>query len=206
MFTCRCYKATVFLSSNIFSQNCFLSRQLFPVLFWLQPHGLKNILMFKGLCRFIFLGPGPHCYFGKLSLTSVGRFDEATASSFRIFVLLLKPLTVNPFFTAANSQFYTVTVFCHFVRNQILLLADLNRHCSTDGKFHLFALYKWLICQYTLSAPHSLTPHPHLLPLQSVTVCGPDIFCTGYLDIKNNVKYVIILRCMFYFVKGTFDL
>lgn len=63
----------------------------------LIPPRVKNAFMLKGLCRFIFLGPGPRSYFGSLSLTSVGLCRETTTSSFRIFVLLLRPLTVNPF-------------------------------------------------------------------------------------------------------------
>lgn len=42
------------------------SGQLFPVLASLIPLRVKTVFMFKGLCSFIFLGPRPRSYFGRL--------------------------------------------------------------------------------------------------------------------------------------------
>lgn len=96
---------------------------------------VKNFFMFKGLCSFIFLGPGPRSYFGSLSLTSVGLCRETTTSSFRIFVLFLRPLTVNPFSLQPTAGFIQ-SWFSASSLDVGLQLAHWNCYHSTDGQFH----------------------------------------------------------------------
>ena len=122
-----------------------------------------------------------------LSLTSVGLCSETTASSFRIFLfLLLRPLTVNPFSPQPTPVFfYTVTVFCLFVRTLDFAVGRfklLPQHWwKIPMKF--FAVNKRLICWFSWS--------------YIAFVCGPDIVCTNYrLNRKvwgSNIYFIPLL-------------